>query len=84
MKRKRKLDYTFVFVPEGYEPDYSESDSYQIEQDDIHIIDEYAQMFKDHGYSYHKYISGLDDAPDILKKFCRWRYSSFAFYEMFR
>lgn len=69
LKRKRKLDYTFVFVPEGYEPDYSESDSYQIEQDDIHIIDEYAQMFKDHGYSYHKYISGLDDAPDILKSF---------------
>ncbi|WP_297905910.1 DEAD/DEAH box helicase family protein [uncultured Parabacteroides sp.] len=69
LKRKRKLDYTFVFVPEGYEPDYSESDSYQIEQDDIHIIDEYAQMFKEHGYSYHKYISGLDDAPDILKSF---------------
>lgn len=69
LKQKRKLDYTFVFVPEGYEPDYSESDTYDIKQEDIHIIDEYAQMFKAHGYSYHKYISGLDDAPDILKSF---------------
>lgn len=68
-KHKHKLDYTFVFVPEGYEPDYSERDSYDIDQEDIHIIDEYAQMFKNQGYSYHKYISGLDDAPGILKSF---------------
>lgn len=69
LKRKRELDYTFVFVPEGYEPNYSERDSYDIDQEDIHIIDEYAQMFKNQGYSYHKYISGLDDAPGILKSF---------------
>ena len=69
LKQKRKLDYTFVFVPEGYEPDYSVNDAYDIEQDDIHIIDEYAQMFKEHSYSYHKYISGLDDAPNVLKSF---------------
>ena len=69
LKQKHKLDYTFVFVPEGYEPDYSERDSYDIDQEDVHIIDEYAQMFKNQGYSYHKYISGLDDAPNILKSF---------------
>lgn len=69
LKQKQKLDYTFVFVPEGYEPDYSINDSYNINQDDIHIIDEYAQMFKEHGYSYHKYMSGLDDAPNILQNF---------------
>lgn len=69
LKQKQKLDYTFVFVPEGYEPDYAINDSYNIDQDDIHIIDEYAQMFKEHGYSYHKYISGLDDAPSILQNF---------------
>lgn len=69
LSQKQKLDYTFVFVPEGYEPDYSINDSYNINQDDVHIIDEYAQMFKEHGYSYHKYISGLDDAPSILQNF---------------
>lgn len=69
LKQNRKLDYTFVFVPEGYEPDYSLHDTYDIEQEDIHIIDEYAQMFKERGYSYHKYISGLEDAPGILRSF---------------
>lgn len=69
LRQKQKLDYTFVFVPEGYEPDYSINDSYNINQDDVHIIDEYAQMFKEHGYSYHKYISGLDDAPSILQNY---------------
>lgn len=69
LKSKKKLDYTFVFVPEGYEPDYSETDNYSVEDEDIHIIDEYAQMFKEQGYSYHKYISGLEEAQKVLKSF---------------
>jgi superfamily II DNA or RNA helicase/HKD family nuclease len=69
LKSKRQLDYTFVFVPEGYEPDYAEVDSYNVQDEDIHIIDEYAQMFKEQGYSYHKYISGLEDAQKVLKSF---------------
>lgn len=71
LKEKKRLNYTFVFVPEGYEPDYSEADSFDIDKEDIHLINEYAQMFKDQKYSYHKYISGLDDAPDILESFAK-------------
>lgn len=69
LKNRKKLDYTFVFVPEGYEPDYAEIDDYQVEDEDIHIIDEYALMFKERGYSYHKYIGGLEDAKKILHHF---------------
>ena len=69
LKGKKKLAYTFVFVPEGYEPDYAEVDNYDIDNADIHIIDEYAQMFKAKGYHYHKYITGLEDAPEILRSF---------------
>lgn len=70
LRKNNQLNYAFVFVPEGYEyRDYSESETYDIDVEDIHIIDEYAQMFKEHGYSYHKYISGIDDAPEILKNF---------------
>ena len=69
LQARNKLHYAFVFVPEGYEPDYSEVDAYDIDKDDIHIIDEYAQMFRERRYRYHKYISGLDDAPGILKNF---------------
>lgn len=64
-----KLKYTFVFVPEGFEPDYSTSDSYNIEDDDIHLIDEYSDIFRERRYHYHKYISGIVDAPEILKGF---------------
>lgn len=66
---EEKLQYAFVFVPEGYEPDYGKSDTSAIQSDDIHIIDEYGDMFKEKGYRYHKYITGLDDAPGILKMF---------------
>lgn len=69
LKRKKKLDYTFVFVPEGYEPDYSEIDDYQVQNEDVHIIDEYAQIFREQGYSYHKYISGLEDGQKVLVNF---------------
>lgn len=69
LNNNKSLDYTFVFVPEGYEPDYSENESHVIEQSDIHIIDEYAKMFKQQGYRYHNFISGIDDAPGILKSF---------------
>ena len=70
LKDNKKLNYTFVFVPEGYEANnYSECESFDIDENDIHVIDEYADMFKAQGYSYHKYISGIDDAPSILKSF---------------
>lgn len=65
----QKLNYTFVFVPEGYEPDYATADSYDIQDEDIHLIDEYATIFKERKYKYHKYISGLEDAPTILQSF---------------
>ena len=69
LQENNKLNYTFVFVPEGYEVDYSEVDAYDIKQEDIHIIDEYADMFRERKYSYHKYISGIEDAPSILNSF---------------
>lgn len=70
LNAENKLAYAFVFVPEGYEErNYSERDYYDIDESDIHIIDEYADMFKRGGYSYHKYISGVDDAPSILRSF---------------
>ncbi len=68
-----KLKYAFVFVPEGYEPDYSKSDSSDIDTEDIHIIDEYASMFRNRGYTYHKYITGIEDAPTILQNFADGR-----------
>lgn len=69
LKQKHSLNYTFVFVPEGYEPNYEQVDDYQIQEEDIHIIDEYAEMFRKQGYTYHQYISGLKDSEQVLKNF---------------
>jgi superfamily II DNA or RNA helicase len=69
LKNKKKLDFTFVFVPEGYEPDYTKIENPEIQEEDIHIIDEYAEMFKAQGYSYHKYLGGLEDAEKVLTHF---------------
>ena len=71
LSKERNLNYTFVFVPEGYEPDYAEIDDYSVDDDDVHIIDEYASMFRDMNYRYHKYITGLEDAPGILDSFAK-------------
>lgn len=71
LESNKKLEYTFVFVPEGYEPDYSKNDSYDIECDDIHIIDEYAKVFKSYGYTYHKYLGGLNNAKEVLSSFSK-------------
>lgn len=69
LQQKKKLDYTFVFVPEGYEPDYSEIDDYEIDKDDAHIIDEYAEIFKNRKYSFYKYLGGIEDSDEVLKNF---------------
>lgn len=69
LKQKHSLNYTFVFVPEGYEPNYEQIDDYQIQEEGIHIIDEYAEMFRKQGYTYHQYLSGLKDSEQVLKNF---------------
>ena len=68
-KSKQKLNYTFVFVPEGFEPDYADGDDFDIDTEDMHIIDEYAEMFKIRNYKYYKFIGGISDAESVLKNF---------------
>lgn len=69
LEKNEKLNYTFVFVPEGFEPDYAERDSHEIEDEDMHIMDSYVEMFKNRKYKYHKFIGGLSDSQQILKSF---------------
>ncbi|SFA58586.1 Superfamily II DNA or RNA helicase [Pedobacter suwonensis] len=68
-KSEHKLKYTFVFVPEGYEPDYADDEEYEIDNEDMHIIDEYAEMFKARKYKYYKFTGGIKDSEQILKNF---------------
>lgn len=69
LEKDQKLNYTFVFVPEGFEPDYSENDSYEIRDEDMHIIDSYAEMFRTRNYKYYKFVGGLNDSQEVLESF---------------
>jgi superfamily II DNA or RNA helicase len=69
LKQQNKLNYTFVFVPEGYEPNYSEIDDYTLDEDDNHIINQYSDIFKNSGYSYYKFIGGINESEEVLKSF---------------
>ena len=68
-----RLEYAFVFVPEGYEPDYSDVDTYEIQDEDERIIREYAEIFRDRNYTYHNYIFGIEDAETVLRNFADGR-----------
>ena len=69
LDEQQKLNYTFVFVPEGFEPNYSENDYYKTQEEDIKLIDEYSNIFKTKGYNYHQYTAGIKDSEQILNLF---------------
>jgi superfamily II DNA or RNA helicase len=56
-------------VPEGFEPNYADNDDYQIEDADMHIIDDYAEMFKARKYKYYKFTGGITDSTMVLNNF---------------
>lgn len=63
--------HTIVYVPEGFEPDYSISDVSISDDDDLRIIDDYNTTIKDLGIKTHQIIGGMnmDERENILKQF---------------
>lgn len=64
-----RLAYTFIYVPEGYEPDYANADSHDLQPDDRRIIDEYSQTLNDDGYNTHQFLGETTDGQRILRQF---------------
>jgi superfamily II DNA or RNA helicase len=64
-----KLEYAFIYAPEGYEHDYSSSDYYSINNEDNHIINLYGDIIKDAGFTYYKYVGGIPNPSKILQDF---------------
>ena len=66
-----KLEYCFVYVPEGTTPDYSVNDFF-IGEDEINekIIDNYAQLLANkYQFRLKKYTGNTTDRENILKNF---------------
>ena len=70
-KRKGNLNYTLVYVPEGLEPDYSETDIETEDAEDISLINEYTKAVSTTNDSIlvKQYTASTKNRAEILKKY---------------
>ncbi|WP_298754871.1 DEAD/DEAH box helicase family protein [uncultured Psychroserpens sp.] len=63
------ISHTLVYVPEGYEHDYSNKSDYITEIDDKRIITQYSKIISELGISTHQILGETPERQKILKKF---------------
>ena len=70
-RRKENLKYTLVYVPEGLEPDYSETDIDTDTEEDISLINEYTRAVSatDDSLMVKQYTSSSKNREQILKDY---------------
>jgi len=66
--KNESLKYTFVYVPEGYESN-NQNDSWDIEEEDIRIINEYSKIIHDFGYKTYQFLGETKNRTKILNQF---------------
>ena len=69
INKNDKLSHTLVYVPEGYDHDYSNTTTYNIKDEDERIINDYSEIISRSGYSTYQILSGTKDRDQILKRF---------------
>ena len=67
--KESDLKYTFVYVPEGKEPDIAIKDSYNFDNEDRKLIDNYAEAIRSFGYSTHKLLADTKKRESVLNQF---------------
>lgn len=65
----KSLKYTFVYVPEGYEPNNNLVEENEIEDEDIRIINEYSKIINGFGYKTYQFLGETKNREKILKQF---------------
>ncbi len=66
--KNESLKYTFVYVPEGYEPS-DQNDNWIIEEEDIRIINEYSKIIHGFGYKTYQFLGETKNRTKILNQF---------------
>lgn len=61
--------HCIVYVPEGYEPDYSQVDNEVLDEEDEHIIDGYTKALREKGLRPHQVVGGMLSRNRILNQF---------------
>lgn len=73
---KKKFRYAFVYVPEGYEPNYWKEEESRIETEDTHIINHYSRMLDSKGLIVHNFLGGTKNRKRILQNFEDGKYDA--------
>lgn len=70
-KLRSNLKYTFVYVPEGIEADYSKSDEHEDTDDETNLINEYTKIVKETNDSIlvKQYTSKTKNRDEVIKEF---------------
>jgi len=70
-RKKGNLKYTLIYVPEGLEPDYSETDVDTESEEDISLINEYTKAVSatDDSLMVKQYTSNSKNREEILKSY---------------
>ena len=63
------LKHVIVYVPEGFDPDYSKSDNYDIEKEDLRIINDYSKIISNCGLTTHQVLGETRDRERVLEQF---------------
>lgn len=62
--------YAFIYVPEGYEPNYAEEDMDEVDQEDESIINKYTEMLYDkYHFKLRKFTGETKNRDEILNQF---------------
>lgn len=67
----RDLKHTIVYVPEGFEPDYSQTEVSPVDDEDIRLINEYTKAISEKNIRVHQIIGGMKDRDRILDQFAK-------------
>lgn len=70
-KKEKDLKFTFVYVPEGQDTDFSISDSITYDTGERKLIRKYGEAIRTFGYSTHELLSGTANRDRVLYQFAQ-------------
>lgn len=70
-QKENSLKYTFVYVPEGIDTDFINSDSSSYDQNEIRLIRKYGEKIRSYGYSTHELLADTPDRENIILQFAK-------------
>lgn len=69
--KEKNLKFTFVYVPEGKEIDFSNTDSFTYDSNERKLIRKYSEAIRNFGYSTHELLSDTSDRERVLNQFAQ-------------